>query len=275
MRKLIPQAVIAVVAEHVANVESHTTLDSLFMYAGCPGSPPQGSKQAKALAWLRTTNTDESVTDPLSVLGRIIESYMDSDLSDLSERHVRRESTKVFRARLGKALAISGLQYASGGMIFGGLASATQTLAKLIKERNEPAISQEFERAARKAESEPREAVSAAANILESICKCYIEDKGLSMPSKQVLSELWAVVRKDLGFDPSQLPDDDLKGIVSGLIQVVQGLAAFRTHASSAHGAGPRAYRLQPRHSRLAVHAAHTAALFILESWHSKKTPNL
>lgn len=91
------------------------------------------------------------------------------------------------------------------------------------------------------------------------------------MPSKQVLTDLWNVVRKDLGFDPSQVADDDLKVVLVGLIQIVQGLGAFRTHASSAHGEGPKSYRLQPRHSRLAVHAAHTAALFVLESWENKK----
>ena len=84
------------------------------------------------------------------------------------------------------------------------------------------------------------------------------------------MTDLWAVVRKDLGFDPSQVADDDLRTILTGLIQVVQGLGAFRTHASSAHGAGPKSYRLEPRHSRLAVHAAHTAALFVLESWDKK-----
>jgi hypothetical protein len=96
------------------------------------------------------------------------------------------------------------------------------------------AITEEFERAANKASNEPREAVSAAANILEAICKHYITEEGLQMPAKQVLGDLWGVVRKDLGFDPGQVADDDLRGILAGLIQVVQGLAAFRTHASSA-----------------------------------------
>ena len=41
----------------------------------------------------------------------------------------------------------------------------------------------------------------------------------------------------------------------------------LRTHASSAHGAGRRRYNIEPRHARLAVHAAHTIGLFVLESW--------
>jgi hypothetical protein len=268
MKKVIPQAVIAVVADYVAAKETHASLDSLFMYAGCPEEVPEGSKHVKALAWLRATNTSPAVKDPLAVLGKVVEAYMDAEVS---ERDYYFETVSTFRKKVTATLAAASLRYRAGGIVTGSLAAPTQSLAGFIKNRDERAISEEFERAAQKAESEPREAVSAAANILESLCKHYIEAESLTMPSKQVLKELWNVVRKDLGFDPAQVADDDLKVVLVGLIQIVDGLGAFRTHASSAHGGGPKSYRLQPRHSRLAVHAAHTAALFILESWEHKK----
>jgi hypothetical protein len=74
-------------------------------------------------------------------------------------------------------------------------------------------------------------------------------------------------VRKRLRFDPSLIEEQDLQKILSGLISVVDGIGSLRTHASSAHGSGRRSYKLEPRHARLAIHAAHTIALFILESW--------
>src|SRR5688572_32108998 len=51
-------------------------------------------------------------------------------------------------------------------------------------------------------ESKPRDAVSAACNILEAVCKTYIEDEKLTMPAKQDLQGVWTIVRKHLGFDP-------------------------------------------------------------------------
>ncbi|MDC4272793.1 abortive infection family protein, partial [Acinetobacter baumannii] len=45
----------------------------------------------------------------------------------------------------------------------------------------------------------------------------------------------------------------------------------FRTHASSAHGQGRKLYNIKPRHARLAIHSAHTLALFILETWDEKR----
>jgi hypothetical protein len=78
-------------------------------------------------------------------------------------------------------------------------------------------------------------------------------------------------VRKHLGFDPSTVEDQDLQQILSGLISITEGIGALRTHASSAHGAGKMSYKIEPRHARLAVHSAHTVALFILESWRKKR----
>ena len=155
----------------------------------------------------------------------------------------------------------------SGGYVSDGSSAPSRSLAELIKGRDIPAIDTEFNRALSNVNSEPREAVSAACNILESIFKTYISDENLAMPQKQDLQNVWKVVRTDLGFDPSLVQDDDLKKVLSGILSVVDGIGAFRTHASSAHGEGRKLYKLKPRHARLAIHSAHTLALFVLETW--------
>lgn len=91
------------------------------------------------------------------------------------------------------------------------------------------------------------------------------------MPKRQDLRSVWDVVRRDLGFDPSKVEEQDLKEILSGMFSAVNGISALRTHASSAHGAGRKRYRLEARHARLAVHAAHTLVVFVIESWDRRK----
>ena len=44
-----------------------------------------------------------------------------------------------------------------------------------------------------------------------------------------------------------------------------------RRAPGSAHGRGRRAYRLQARHARLAVHASHTLVAFFIETWDERK----
>lgn len=264
----IPAAVIAVCAEIMARRETHATLDSLFMYAGAPGEPPEGSKHAKAMEWMRQVNQTDSV-EPLRVLGRLIEAYMEEEpkRSFWETSPATGGNERPDLERLRAVLARSDLQYVKGGAIAGALGTASKTLEDFIKDFNAPALEHEFTRALANVEKSPREAVSAASNILESVCKVYIAERGLELPSKQDLKPVWTVVRKDLGFDPGVVEDQDLQTILTGLLAIVDGIGALRTHASSAHGAGKTPYKLEPRHARLAIHAAHTVTLFILESW--------
>lgn len=266
LRNEIPAAVIAVVVEIVSQMESHATLDGLFTYAGAIGDPPEGSKHAKAMEWLRRTNRSQEVISPLTVLGRIIESYMEAESDPFSWDHDPKIDER--KQRLQNVLGNQGLEYLKGGTVVQkGHSVATKSLQEVVLSRDYASVTTEFERAVRNVDNEPREAVSAAANILESICKVYIEEKKLTMPAKQDLKPVWQIVRKDLGLDPSILEDNDLKVILTSVFGVVEGIAALRTHASSAHGSGKKVYRLEPRHARLAVHAAHTLGLFILETW--------
>ncbi len=239
------------------------------MHAGATGDPPVGlSKQAKALEWLRTTNKNQDI-DPIDVVGRIIETYMEELIEP---NDFRFEIKTKDRERLQKTLAQSELQYVKGGKIVGALGIPSRTLEEFIRDKDSSSIEAEFQRALTNVESNPREAVSAASNILESLCKVYIEEEGLEKPAKQDLKPVWAIVRKHLGLDPSNIEDQDLQTILTGMIAVVEGIGALRTHASSAHGAGKKSYKIEPRHARLAIHAAHTVTLFVLETWSKRKS---
>ncbi|MFH7372196.1 abortive infection family protein [Pseudomonas syringae pv. tagetis] len=239
------------------------------MYAEAPGDPPDGSKAVKALEWLRRINK-ECGDRSLSVIGRIIEKYMEpADPSPSfwqTEEAIEAQKTRVKRVR--DSLARAGFTYSSGGILNRGQGIATKSLAELVKARNIEVIDFEFDRALKNVTASPREAVSAACNILETVFKIYIEEHThLSMPAKQDLQAVWKVVKIDLGLDASIVEERDLQEIISGIMATVNGIGALRTHGSTAHGSVKRPYKLKPRHARLAVHAAHTIAAFVLETW--------
>lgn len=273
MKKEIPAPVIAVLSENIPEMETHASLDNLFSFAEAPGEPPEGSKSVKVQAWLRRVNKEAE--RPLAVLGRIIECYMELPDTEESSCSLFGAPTidvkKELKRKLEAILSRCNLTYITGGIISDGSSAPSRSLAELIKGRDIPSIDAEFNRALANVNSEPREAVSAACNILESIFKTYIADEKLEMPQKQDLQNVWKVVRSDLGFEPGLLQDDDLKKILSGVLSVVDGIGAFRTHASSAHGEGRKVYNLKPRHARLAINSAHTIALFVLETWDERR----
>jgi hypothetical protein len=274
MRKGIPAPVIAVLSDSLYDIESHAGLDNIFLYADAPGDPPEGSKPIKTQAWLRRINKESEF--PLKVLGRLIENYMELPEEEDNNKVLWGvnvvEQKQELKVKLQSVLNRCNLTYLTGGIISDGSSAPSKSLSELIKGRDIPTIEAEFNRALANVNSEPREAVSAACNILESIFKVYIADENLPQPQKQDLQNVWKVVRADLGFDTKLVQDDDLKRVLSGILSIVDGIGAFRTHASSAHGEGRKTYNLKPRHARLAIHSAHTLALFVLETWDEKRS---
>ncbi|HFK8542648.1 TPA: abortive infection family protein [Proteus mirabilis] len=267
VKKEIPQTIISVVAEYVSTVESHAKLDSLFIYANAPLDAPLGSKLAKSTEWLMRINKECDY--PLSVLGKILERYMEAELPDNPEYEWDIRDVK-FVNDVKRLLAKYGFKYTIGGFISDGASIPSLSLHEAIKQRDFPTIEMEFTRAIENIYNSPREAVSAASNILESIFKVYIADEGLELPAKQDLQSVWKIVRESLGLNTKSVEDEDLRKILSGLYSITEGIGTLRTHASSAHGAGRKIYNLKSRHARLAINAAHTLTMFILESWNEK-----
>jgi len=262
----IPTPVIAVVGEVIGNYYyDHTRLNTLFMECDAPGEPPKGNCVKKCQLWLKRCNDDPDV-NAFSVLGKVIENFMETDVG--IEYEIRLKGRK----RVKKILAKYGLSYHQGGQIIGAEALLpSRSLKEILASRDLTAVEIEFQRAIEKVESDHATGITAACSMIESLCKVYIEDENLKMPKKKEIMELWKVVRKNLGFDPRQVEDQDIIKILSSLASVADGIGALRTHTSSAHGRGRRPYKLEPRHARLSIHAACSLVAFVIETWEARR----
>lgn len=266
---MIPKPVVALIAQLFAQYYTASKYHNMLAQTGTSVESPGGSNKVDELTnWLTAIGRDDP--NALGVLGELLEHFFETMRAGYYDEGVEKD-----RDRLREIMGKYGLRYMGGAKVLSAsITPVAKTLETLLKEKGFPGVDQEFQRATANVETEPREAASAAANILEAICKEYIvQHPHLTMPPKQELSKVFDVVRKDLGFDPSAIEDDDLRAVLSGLIAVVSGLAAFRTHASSAHAqsTSKRRYRLKPRHARLAVHSAHAIVAFILETWEQRE----
>lgn len=261
MDRKIPAAVIAVVSDVLAERYSHAQIDQFMESAGIELTPsPLGNKQVKTRAWLRHANG--TMSDPLDTLGRVITEPMEVTSTWETDPNER------FKTEISKVLARYNLAYHDGGLIVTlGATAVGKTLQDIIHARDLSGLQTEFNRIYQNVESDPAAAVTASCALLESLFKTYIEEQGLEMPSDQTLKPLWKVVRKDLKLDPGMVEDEDLKTILGGLAATVEGIGSLRTHKGSAHGRGKKAYKIEPRHARLAANSAFTVASFILEAW--------
>lgn len=265
----IPAAVLHVVAKELYDFYSHDDLNLLFPSLGAPGAPPDGSKLTKIKHWLRRADADLSV-DGLRVLGGLIEAYMDAPLgSTYSDTVVEWAAS---RGRIQEVLGQFSLTYEQGGRIGHHREhAAARRLEEIIRRRDLAGMDAEFRRAMSAVENDPPAALTAACSLLEALFKAYIEStEQLELPSKLTVGPLWKVVRRDLGLNPAGQEDRDLQAVLGGLGSVVNGLGALRTHAGSAHGRGRTRYRVTARHARVAVGAAQTLAVFLLETWEAR-----
>lgn len=266
MLKEFPRPLATIVGEIIGGYYyHHHSIETLFYEAGASGDVPEGNCQRKTADWL----VREGKSDPskaLSILGKVIEEFMDGDFTRNSSD---KEKDKT---RLVAALERYSLAYGFGGNIYGSAVTApSRTLGEKLREISIAEIEDEFNRAHRSVDADPPAAVTAACAIVEALCKTYISEQGLALPANQTIKPLWSVVSKDLKLSPDSVDDDDLKRILSGLTSIIDGIGAYRTHAGSAHGHSHRKYKVAPRHARLAVHAAHTLCLFVMETWQVRR----
>lgn len=261
----IPNNVIGAVSSVLAaHYYSHSKLNALFMEAGAPGAHPEGNCETKCSAWLRRCNDDPAI-DPLAVLGRILQHYMDApQLDDVQEAIDGRQ-------RIRDALARNQLSYQFNGYIaLAGASPATRTLADYLRAGDYTSIDAEFKRALDQLDRDPHAAITAASSIIEAICKTCLEMLGEELPNQQSVVPLWRAIQPHLGLNMNQMLSEDQRQILHGLASVVHGIGAYRTHIGSAHGRGVSPPPISVAEARLAVNSAHTLVAFIMELWQAK-----
>jgi len=108
-------------------------------------------------------------------------------------------------------------------------------------------------------------AITNARSMIEAVLIGIEKDLDTSAESYDGdLVKLYKRVQKLLNIEPDRKDiSDSLRQILSGLISIVNGLAAMRNKMSDAHAA---TYRPSRHHAKLAVYAATTLADFLFET---------
>ncbi|MCA9952840.1 MAG: abortive infection family protein [Anaerolineales bacterium] len=266
MDYIIPNTVIGTVSEIIPKIyDTHVDLDILFLKAGAPGEAPVGNLKRKCIEWLQRCNDDPEI-DTLKVLGGVIKELMDRKPDN---KGYLDEEVKDNQDRIKEALDEYQLSYQGNGVIvLAGSKSITKQLADLLKSGDFVSIEKEFERALENINTDPHVSITAASSIVEALCKIYIETFELAMPKKQSISPLWKTVSQHIGLeiDPNLVEDE--KKILQGLNSIVDGIGALRTHSGSAHGRGIEQPIILESEARLAINAANTIVIFMMERWH-------
>lgn len=212
---------------------------------------------------------------PEDVLPRIFEAAVDPrDFIHEPERH-----TAILNY-LNRALRFDGfeIQQQGGRMRLveeGKGVPVLSELAGLSEVIDFDTVSRDLERALTSAATDPEDAVTAACSTVESVCRSILVELGEPLPAKKDVQGLYNAVKQPLGLSPDRSDIDplianDVRQVLSGLTTVIGGVGALRTHGGDAHGREKGFARVDARIARLSIHAASTAALFLIETWQRK-----
>ena len=135
-----------------------------------------------------------------------------------------------------------------------------------------PNVKADFERALSSIESDPGGAITSACSTLESVAKSILDGLGKPYPKDQSIQPLVFATLRELTLAPDQYSEAEVKRILGGLVNIPAGIGVLRTKYGDAHGRGVQFAQLLPRHARLAVNAASTIGLFLLETYLDTKS---
>ncbi|WP_287237807.1 abortive infection family protein [Mesorhizobium sp.] len=124
--------------------------------------------------------------------------------------------------------------------------------------------------------TDAEDAVTAACSLLESVCRSILIELQRPLPPKKDIDGLIRAVQDALNLSPGRSDlsaeiEQDVRQVLGGLTSVAKGIGALRTHAGDAHGRERGFKRIDARIARLAVTAASSLALFLIETWEQQQ----
>jgi len=213
--------------------------------------------------------------EPEKALPRIIEAAADPrDFTNDLPRHA------AVLDHLNRVLRYDGFELQQQGtrvrlVVAGHGTPVVEQLSGIVETISFDTVQRDLDRALASIEADPEDAITAACSTVESVCRSILIELGEPLPAKKDVQGLFNAVKGPLGLSPDRSDLDpliagDVRTTLGGLATVIQGVGALRTHAGDAHGRERGYTRVDARIGRLAIHAASTVALFLIETWQRK-----
>ena len=114
--------------------------------------------------------------------------------------------------------------------------------------------------------SDPAGAITAARTLLEGVCKHILKERGVSYKDDGNLKRLYGSTVEALGLSPDKPTQSIFLDVLDGCVGITLGVGMMRNLYSDAHGRGLGEAKAAPRHARLAVNAAGTVTMFLIET---------
>lgn len=118
---------------------------------------------------------------------------------------------------------------------------------------------------------DPDLAIGTAKELIETCCRTILKERSIEVQGNPDLAQLVKQTVRELALTPEDIPEEakaveTIRRLLSNLATITQSIAELRNHYGTGHGKAANSRGLQPRHAKLAVGAASTLAVFLLET---------
>ncbi len=171
------------------------------------------------------------------------------------------------------ASVISGKRIFAGVATIGQQAAGTDDARRVADDMASDHVAGQVTRMKASIVSDPALAIGTAKEFVESIAKGILREQGVPLTGNEPMPSLVQMARKELNLTISLEMDETLKGTLTGLSRVTQGLAELRGKLGTGHGATPDVPRPPVEVARLVVGMATTLSVFLYEVHRNRRKP--
>jgi len=148
---------------------------------------------------------------------------------------------------------------------------------RVASEMNTDYVLKQITRMEKAIEDDPELAIGTGRDLIESVCKTILSDKGISVGKSANLPELTRAAMRELKLMPDDIDEaakgsEIIKRILMNLATVGQGMAELRGLYGSGHGKHGTTKGLKARHAQLAAGASSTLAVFLFQTYMEQKS---
>lgn len=190
---------------------------------------------------------------------------------DKEAEEAQREKQASIGNRLLHFMKPDGFDWIGGKLVRSTGTPVLEDLSSTVHKMEGTHLAQQIQRMKDSVESDPSLAIGTAKELIETVCKTILEERGKPVQGTPDIPTLTKTLLKELDLVPEGIPDnkkgaDIIKGILRSLGSIGNDLAQLRGLYGSGHGKTANTKTLKPRHARLAVGTAATLATFLFET---------
>ncbi|MFD2164508.1 abortive infection family protein [Paradesertivirga mongoliensis] len=221
-------------------------------------------------ARFKLLDCDDSVF--LNFLCEMVHPLVRSDSSEVSKLvQLFNENLTEDNFEIVEKTRISGKPIFVGRIKIAGRESLQKKGADIKEILNADYVSQQINLMESSIENAPHVSIGLAKELIETCCKSILNELKETYDKNWDLPKLMKETTKLLKLTPDDIPNEaraasSIKQILGSLSSVVQGIGEVRNEYGSGHGKDGKFRGLQPRHAKLAVGAASTLAVYLLET---------